>query len=43
MLGILCKNKAPSTEFSRIFCAGISPPLLGVVLEWFFIKIYTDI
>ena len=33
------ENTAPSTEFPRIFCAGIGPLQLGVVLLSIFIKI----
>jgi len=36
---ILCnmwENKAPGTEFPRIFCAGIGPLQLGIVLVYLY-------
>ena len=37
-LGVMWENSSPGTELSRIFCAGIGPLQLGVVLV--FIDIY---
>ena len=39
-MGIVSENTAPGTEFPRVFCVGIGPLQLGIVLVLFFINIY---